>query len=168
MPHARTARNALAGSRSADQRRALPPPNPPTHLDSRRCLRDAQRAVADLGNFAARTLGEDAVGPLRGGEPTCISLFPTSGQATSDATTDGVRVRCAALFLPEHSDPQGGAYVFAYNIRFSRVPTAPDTAQLRSRRWLFWDADGEKQEAQVRRRAVAKRGCKGRGRKGDL
>ncbi len=55
--------------------------------------------------------------------------------------TNGIRITVRPLFLPDHSDPPRGRYVFAYFIRIENV--GDQAAQLRSRRWLINDSVGE-------------------------
>lgn len=64
----------------------------------------------------------------------------------SDTTTNGIRVRVAAEFLPERSSPRDGQYVFAYHITISNV--GAEVAQLVSRHWIITNADGETEEVQ--------------------
>lgn len=74
--------------------------------------------------------------------PQLLSAKPTG----SDITTAGVRVQVTPRYLPQQSDPEGGKYLFAYSITLTN-----DTAravQLRSRRWLIVDADGEAHEVE--------------------
>ena len=60
--------------------------------------------------------------------------------------TNGVRITVRPLFLPEHSEPHGGRYVFAYFIRIENVGELP--AQLLRRRWLIHDSIGEDTEVE--------------------
>lgn len=60
----------------------------------------------------------------------------------SEAVTDGVRVRVRPEFLPQHSDPDAGRWVFAYHITIANEGAEP--ARLLTRRWVIVDADGER------------------------
>jgi ApaG protein len=42
-------------------------------------------------------------------------------------------------YLPQHSDPQGGRYVFAYTIRI--INTGEVAAKLLSRHWIITDSN---------------------------
>jgi ApaG protein len=55
-----------------------------------------------------------------------------------------ITVSARAAFLPEHSDPAQGRYVFAYAIRITNTGTVP--ARLVSRHWIITDSDGRVQE----------------------
>lgn len=59
----------------------------------------------------------------------------------SDVTTDGIRVRVAAQYLPERSSPEHNQYFFVYRVRLSNVGDA--WAKLRTRSWLITDANGK-------------------------
>lgn len=61
----------------------------------------------------------------------------------SDATTDGIRIRVAAQYLPDQSLPERSQYVFAYRVEIANV--GGEVATLRSRRWVITDADGRKE-----------------------
>jgi ApaG protein len=62
----------------------------------------------------------------------------------SDTTTEGIRVRAAASYLPDESDPDERKYVFGYTIVIANVGKAP--AQLVSRHWVIIDALGRREE----------------------
>lgn len=62
----------------------------------------------------------------------------------SDLTTDGIRIRVQAKFLPEQSDPVRGIRVFAYTIRISNEGPAP--AKLLNRHWVIKDSWGHTRE----------------------
>lgn len=59
----------------------------------------------------------------------------------SDLTTEGIRVRVAAQFLPEDSDPALGHFAYQYQVVIENV--GDRRAQLRSRHWIIRDANGE-------------------------
>jgi len=62
----------------------------------------------------------------------------------SDQTTDGIRVRVAAQYLPERSAPDSGVYFFVYRVRLDNE--GERSAQLMSRYWRITDANGEIEE----------------------
>jgi ApaG protein len=62
----------------------------------------------------------------------------------SDTTTAGIRVRVGAQYVPEHSDPERPAYVFAYRVVIENE--GPEWAQLLERHWVIVDARGERRE----------------------
>jgi ApaG protein len=65
-------------------------------------------------------------------------------QAIYFKETQGIRISVRPFFLPEHSQPQEGRYVFAYLVRI--VNASSKTVQLLSRHWYIYDAIGEEQE----------------------
>ena len=69
---------------------------------------------------------------------------PTVAEPTSQAVTDGIRVRVQSLYLPDQSSPRDERYVFAYTITISNEGAR--TAQLRTRHWIITDARGEVEE----------------------
>ena len=60
------------------------------------------------------------------------------------ATTEGIRVTVRTRYLPERSKPMANQYVFAYEITLENEGEEP--AQLMTRHWIIFDADGRKQE----------------------
>ena len=64
----------------------------------------------------------------------------------SECETDGIRVIVEPRYLPSHSDPATGRYLFNYHIVIQNNGTG--TVRLRSRRWVIVDADGERHEVQ--------------------
>ena len=62
----------------------------------------------------------------------------------SDTLTSGIRVQAHPKYLPEHSDPDTGRWVFAYRIRIFNGTTSPIT--LRSRHWIIIDGEGQRHE----------------------
>lgn len=62
----------------------------------------------------------------------------------SDTQTNGVRVRVRPQYLLEHSDPEGGRWVFSYRVSITNDTSQPLT--LRSRHWLIIDGDGQRHE----------------------
>lgn len=73
-------------------------------------------------------------------------ITPTPKIASSVTLTRGFRVSVAPSYMPEHSDPLGGRFVFGYRIRIRNESGA--RARLVTRRWLIVDGDGERQEVQ--------------------
>ena len=59
--------------------------------------------------------------------------------------TEGVRVTVESRFLPEHSVPQAGRFVFAYRVRIENV-SASTAVQLRTRHWIIEDQTGKIEE----------------------
>ncbi|MBC8451112.1 MAG: Co2+/Mg2+ efflux protein ApaG [Planctomycetes bacterium] len=64
----------------------------------------------------------------------------------SDTTTEGIRVRVAAQFLPERSSPEMGQYFFVYRVRLSNE--GEHAAKLLTRYWLITDANGKTEEVE--------------------
>lgn len=66
--------------------------------------------------------------------------------ATSEAITNGIRVRVVAQYLPEHShtSPPERQWFFAYTVKISNEGL--DTVQLVSRHWVITDATGHTEE----------------------
>lgn len=62
----------------------------------------------------------------------------------SDATTAGVRVRVAAQYVPERSNPRDGEFVFVYRVVVTNDSDEP--LRLVSRYWLILDAANERRE----------------------
>ena len=56
------------------------------------------------------------------------------------ATTRGVVVSVQAAFLPEHSDPDAGAWIWAYQVRIENQ--GPEDVQLLRRTWCITDGRG--------------------------
>lgn len=59
----------------------------------------------------------------------------------SDVVTQGIRVKVAAQYLPEHSSPEKLLHAFAYRVRIRNEGDAVVT--LRARRWVITDGDGD-------------------------
>lgn len=55
-----------------------------------------------------------------------------------------IRVDVESQFLPEHSDPTRGEYLFTYRVRIRNEGLLP--AQLISRHWIITDALGQTEE----------------------
>ena len=62
----------------------------------------------------------------------------------SDTLTEGIRVRVAAQFLPDQSDPDASSYVYAYRVILSNE--GDEQAKLLSRHWVIKDAFNESRE----------------------
>ena len=62
----------------------------------------------------------------------------------SDEVTNGVRVRAAACYMEEESDPSMHKFLFGYRIRFDNE--GEKTVQLLSRHWVIVDAQGRREE----------------------
>ena len=62
----------------------------------------------------------------------------------SDATTEGIRIEVASLYIRERSDPEADVYFFAYRVRITNVGEAP--AQLMTRHWVITDANGHEED----------------------
>jgi ApaG protein len=63
---------------------------------------------------------------------------------TSDAVTNGIRVRVNARFDPSRSKPQQNQWFFLYTVSLSNEGTV--TSQLISRHWVITDANGKVEE----------------------
>jgi ApaG protein len=63
---------------------------------------------------------------------------------TSEAVTQGVRVRVEAQYDPSRSRPHQNQWFFLYTVRITNEGSV--TVQLLSRHWIITDADGEVQE----------------------
>ena len=63
---------------------------------------------------------------------------------SSEATTEGVRVRAGARYSREHSDPPRSSWFFLYTIRIENEGDVP--LQLVSRHWIITDATGHVEE----------------------
>ena len=71
-------------------------------------------------------------------------MSPRPQRASSDTTTDGIRVEASAHYIPKDSNPDGRQYVYGYRITITNVGTR--RARLRSRHWVILDADNNSQE----------------------
>jgi ApaG protein len=63
----------------------------------------------------------------------------------SDTTTDGVRVRVAAQYVPDQSDPDRRQFVYAYRVLITNAARS-GTVKLLSRHWVIRDANNELRE----------------------
>lgn len=64
--------------------------------------------------------------------------------ASSNSTTDGIKITVRAVYVPEQSSPRMHRYVFAYTVNIANEGPAP--AQLKSRHWVITDAEGRIEE----------------------
>ena len=71
-------------------------------------------------------------------------MQPTVAEPTSNAVTEGIRVRVQSQYLEEQSSPSDDRYVFAYTITISNESRTP--AQLRTRHWIITDGRGSVEE----------------------
>jgi ApaG protein len=62
----------------------------------------------------------------------------------SDVTTEGIRVRVGAQFLPDQSSPESQRFAYAYRVRIDNV--GDRTAQLLRRHWVILDSDNGRRE----------------------
>ncbi len=62
----------------------------------------------------------------------------------SQATTRGLEVRVESHYVPEQSDPDGGAWFFAYTVSLHNM--GDETMQLLSRHWVITDSEGNVEE----------------------
>ncbi|MCL4149433.1 UNVERIFIED_CONTAM: hypothetical protein GTU68_012381, partial [Idotea baltica] len=65
-------------------------------------------------------------------------------QGQSDVTTEGIRIRVGAQYLPNQSNPEQSHYSFAYRVQIENV--GDRAAQLISRKWIILDGDNECRE----------------------
>ncbi|MCS7035426.1 MAG: Co2+/Mg2+ efflux protein ApaG [Saprospiraceae bacterium] len=61
-------------------------------------------------------------------------------------TTEGITVRAEAQYLPEHSYPQGGRFLFGYRITITNG--SKHTVQLLERSWLILNGFGARREVE--------------------
>lgn len=64
------------------------------------------------------------------------------GRIDSDTTTEGIRVRAVAQFLPDQSNPEEDRFFFSYRVVISNEGAKP--ARLLSRHWIIIDSDGRR------------------------
>lgn len=62
----------------------------------------------------------------------------------SDTTTDGIRVRVAAQYLPDQSEPGRHHFMYVYRVILTNEGTR--RAKLLSRHWVIRDANNESWE----------------------
>ena len=80
------------------------------------------------------------------GDDMAESLGQTACMSSSDALTQGIRVRVRCHYLAQQSQPEQGRWLFAYTIRISNEGEHP--AQLLSRHWIIEDAEGHIEEVE--------------------
>jgi len=64
--------------------------------------------------------------------------------STSEAETEGIRVRVISRYSPDHSQPSTQRWLFLYTIEIKNRSDAP--VQLLERHWVITDAHGETEE----------------------
>lgn len=62
----------------------------------------------------------------------------------SEAITRGIRVHAVAKFMPEHSAPDSGRYMYTYQITITNE--GDKKAQLISRHWIIIDSNGKRED----------------------
>jgi ApaG protein len=62
----------------------------------------------------------------------------------SDLVTHGIRVRAAACYMENESDPTMKEFLYGYRIHLENV--GEETVQLLSRHWVIVDAHGRREE----------------------
>jgi ApaG protein len=68
---------------------------------------------------------------------------PSHGSVT---VTDAIAIRVEPMYMPDHSDPQAGRYVFAYTVHVANE--SDRTVKLLSRHWTVVDADGNRHDVE--------------------
>ena len=71
-------------------------------------------------------------------------LRDAENKGHSDEVTNGVRVRAAACYMEDESDPTNRQFLYGYRIRFDNE--GEETVQLISRHWVIVDAHGRQEE----------------------
>ena len=66
------------------------------------------------------------------------------GKGHSDVTTEGIRVRVGAQYIPDQSDPDRRQYVYAYRVVITTE--GESGVRLISRHWIIRDANNEMRE----------------------
>ena len=64
----------------------------------------------------------------------------------SECVTHGIRITVEPRYLPSHSDPDTGRYLFNYKVVMHNE--GQSCARLRSRKWVIVDSAGEQHEVQ--------------------
>lgn len=65
---------------------------------------------------------------------------------TSDLTSEGIRVRAVAQFLPKESNPSESKFVFAYKITIANE--GEKRARLLSRHWVIINGNGDREDVE--------------------
>ncbi len=68
----------------------------------------------------------------------------SSDTFTSEAVTNGVRVKVKSRYSPDHSQPQNSRWFFLYTVVVANE--GPQTVRLVSRHWIIEDADKHVEE----------------------
>lgn len=66
--------------------------------------------------------------------------MPDDESPSSDALTQGIRVKVRSAYLPEHSNPRERKWAFSYTVTISNE--GRDAATLLARHWVITDAQG--------------------------
>lgn len=64
----------------------------------------------------------------------------------SEATTEGIRVRAVAAYIPGQSDPARSQFVFAYKITIANEGLK--RARLLSRHWVIINGNGDREDVE--------------------
>lgn len=64
----------------------------------------------------------------------------------SEAVSHGIRVTVESEYVPEHSNPEDGEFLFSYRVVISNE--SGETAQLLTRHWIITDGNGRVSEVQ--------------------
>ena len=78
--------------------------------------------------------------PIETQQTPPMSHGPINPRFSSEALTRAIRVRVSPFYLPDHSDPTGNKWVFAYRVRITNE--GERKAKLLTRRWVITDAQG--------------------------
>jgi ApaG protein len=62
----------------------------------------------------------------------------------SDTVTEGIRVRAAAQYIPERSNPETNTFFFSYRISITNEGTKQ--ARLLTRHWIIINAEGDRED----------------------
>ena len=71
-----------------------------------------------------------------------------SAKGHSDVVTKGIRVRAAACYMENESDPTHLQFFYGYRIQLENV--GETTVQLLSRHWVIVDAQGDLRQTAIR------------------
>lgn len=78
--------------------------------------------------------------------PDNLVTSPDTPKHGSVTVTEPIRISVSPSYIPEHSDPDAGRWIFAYKIEVTNDGEKAWT--LRSRQWTIIDGDGEQHEVQ--------------------
>ncbi|MBI5853184.1 MAG: Co2+/Mg2+ efflux protein ApaG [Planctomycetes bacterium] len=73
-----------------------------------------------------------------------VAIRTVTTPPNSDLVTDGIRVRAAAEFVPDESDPARPSYLFGYRIVMTNEGN--QSATLEARHWTIVDGNGRRSE----------------------